>query len=407
VVMLERGGLRLLLGLTAAACATGLHRVATWPLPRGAVRTTAAALLTADAIGLESPAPPGPDPYKIVQDDLEYIKTSIKRMLTASKGETGSALPSNGVLTMAAREFMSRKGKSFRPMLALLVGRATNPDFVTDARHTKLAVISEMIHTASLIHADVLEEDETDSTVGTLVHQEVALDVGNKVCILAGDFLLAKAAVELSLLESSPVTEIVARGLEAICEGGMRAYNATVVPETLGALTLDEHLVTVGESIAALIANVCQCSAILSGHEPDSIVAQACRQYGEHLAYARHLVGEAEEIEYALRKSRRNPSSLPALLPRGVHGVARAPILIAAEQHPEVRAILTGSAAGTDAPAVAAELLERSGAVQATRELAQQHANAAAEAIEALPSSPTRDALVVLCHKVVTGSPIK
>ena len=67
-------------------------------------------------------------------------------------------------------------------MLVLLVGRATGPDFVTDARHTKLAVISEMIHTASLIHADVLEEHETDSTQGTLVHQEVALDVGNKVC---------------------------------------------------------------------------------------------------------------------------------------------------------------------------------------------------------------------------------
>merc|ERR1719231_501042 len=97
---------------------------------------------------------------------------------------------------MAGREFMSRKGKSFRPMLVLLVGRATDPDFVTDARHTKLAVISEMIHTASLIHADVLEEHETDTSVGTLVHQEVALEVGNKVCILAGDFLLAKAAVE-------------------------------------------------------------------------------------------------------------------------------------------------------------------------------------------------------------------
>ena len=45
-----------------------------------------------------------------------------------------------------------------------------------------------------------------------------------QVCILAGDFLLSKAAVELSLLESSVVTEIVARGLEAICEGSMRAF---------------------------------------------------------------------------------------------------------------------------------------------------------------------------------------
>ena len=372
----------------------------------GRPRVAAATMLTADAIGIDSPTPPGPDPYRLVQDDLEYIKRSIKKVLKGSKGES-SAISSNGVLTMAAREFMSRKGKSFRPMLVLLIGRATDPDFATDSRHTKLAVISEMIHTASLIHADVLEEDQAGSDAGTLVHQEVDLDVGNKVCILAGDFLLAKAAVELSLLESSHVTEIVARGLEAICEGGMRAYHSTVEEETLAELTLEDHLATVGESIASLIANVCQSSAILSGHDPDSTVAMACKLYGEHLAYARHLVGEANEIDAALRKSKRNPAALPALLPRGVHGVARAPILIAAETYPEVRAILTGAAEGTNAPAATAELLERSGAVQATRALAHEHVLAAAEAIEALPQSPTRDALVVLCHKVATSTPLK
>ena len=183
--------------------------------------------------------------------------------------------------------------------------------------------------------------------------------------------------------------------------------SSTVEATTLEELTLEDHLATVGESIASLIANVCQSSAILSGHDPESTVALACKLYGEHLAYARHLVGEAEEIDAALRKSRRDPGSLPKLLPRGVHGVARAPILIAAESHPEVRAILTGAADGTAAPAAAVELLEQSGAVQATRALAHEHVLAAAEAIEALPQSPTRDALVVLCHKVATGSPLK
>ena len=183
--------------------------------------------------------------------------------------------------------------------------------------------------------------------------------------------------------------------------------SSTVELEALESLTLDDHLATVGESIASLIANVCQSSAVLSGHEPDSTVAMACKLYGENVAYARHLVGEAEEIDAALRKSRRDPGSLPKLLPRGVHGVARAPILIAAESYPEVRAILTGAADGSDAPEGCAELLERSGAVAKTRELALHHAQEAAEALEALPPSATRDALMVLCHKVVTGVPIK
>ena len=150
------------------------------PQSRARASPAAASMLTADAIDIDSPTPPGPDPYRLVQDELEHIKRSIKKTLKGHKGESG-ALTSNGVLTMAAREFMSRRGKSFRPMLVLLIGRATDPDFATNARHTKLAVISEMIHTASLIHEDVLEEHEEGSEAGTLVHQEVALDVGNKV----------------------------------------------------------------------------------------------------------------------------------------------------------------------------------------------------------------------------------
>ena len=177
--------------------------------PPSSRRATPLALQLSDApivlapIALE--APPGPDPYKLVHDDLAHIKASIKKLLKSKSGET-SALSSNGVLTMAAREFMDRKGKSFRPMVVLLIGSATHPDFTTGNLHSKLAVISEMIHTASLIHADVLEDHETDTSQGTLVHQEVTLEVGNKVCILAGDFLLAKAAVELSMLENSAVT---------------------------------------------------------------------------------------------------------------------------------------------------------------------------------------------------------
>ena len=131
-------------------------------------------------ISRDAPAPVGPDPYKLVASDLDHIKSSIKKVLSDNRGGSG-ALSKNEVLTMAAREFMQRKGKSFRPMVVLLVGRATNPDFAIGKPHYKLAVIAEMIHTASLIHADVLEEDETDTSQGTLVHQEVALDVGNKV----------------------------------------------------------------------------------------------------------------------------------------------------------------------------------------------------------------------------------
>jgi len=302
---------------------------------------------------------------------------------------------------MAAREFMQRRGKSFRPMLVLLIGRATDADFTTDQRHSKLAVITEMIHTASLIHGDVLEEHVTDTSQGTLVHQEVALDVGNKVCILAGDFLLAKAAVELSLLEDSKVTAIVASGLEAICEGGMMGFNSTSRSSELEALTLEQHLDIVSHSIAQLVGNACQCAAILSGHPADSAVADACRLYGEQLAMARHLVTEGEAME-ALIKRRRRTKNLDDLQPRST------PFLLAAEQHPKLRPLLVSP----DKPpsigaAEAIELIDRSRAVEQTQQRAEEYAQGAADALGMLPNSAARDALQLLCHKVVSRTPIK
>jgi len=347
-------------------------------------------------------APAGPDPYKLVRDDLEYIKASIKQMLSSNKGE-GAAMAKNEVLTMAAREFSQRKGKSFRPMLVLLVGRATSPDFVTDVRHFKLGVISEMIHTASLIHADVLEEntDMSDSSQGTLVHQEVALDVGNKVCILAGDFLLSKAAVELSLLDNSDVTELVARGLEAICEGGMMESDNDRDAADAG-LSLERYLGASMSNTAQLIGNSCHSSSILSGHDVDSIVAQACMSFGEELALAQQLVTEAEEMTDLLKTCRRSTKKWPTSL------APTAPLLIASDTYPlELRPII---ARGYSQPADAAqtiELIDRSRAIFKTLQMAGDHAQAAADALEVLPKSSARDALYVLCYKVLAGISIK
>jgi len=363
----------------------------------GASRVTHPAMVMTAPITRTGEKPAGPDPFKLVKDDIDDIKASIKKMLSANRGSgSGRDIAQNEVLTMAAREFSARQGKSFRPMLVLLIGRAASPDFVTDVRHFKLAMISEMIHTASLIHSDVLEENaDLFRGQGTVVHQEVALDVGNKVCILAGDFLLAKAAVELSLLDNGDVTELVACGLESICEGGMLTFDLAARD------SLDAYLHASSQSIGNLIRNCCQCSAILSGHKVDSLVAQGCRVFGEELALAQQLVAEAEEMEALLKACRRSKNKWPSSVE------PNAPLLYASDQYPELRdAVTRGFSQPSDA-ALAIDALERCGAVEHTLELAAEKAQSAAEALLVLPQSAERDALTVLCHKVLSGSPIK
>lgn len=345
--------------------------------------------------------PPGPDPYKLVKDDIELIKSSIKKMLSTNKG-TGASLAQNDVLTMAAREFTARQGKSFRPMLVLLVGRATNPDFVISKRHFKLAVIAEMIHTASLIHGDVLEENVDPSEVekGTLVHQEVALDVGNKVCILAGDFLLSKSAVELSLLDDDDVTELIARGLESICEGGMLASDLDAA--ILEGQGLEAYLAASARNNADLISECCHSAAILSGHRVDDLTAQACRDFGKDLATAQQLVAEAEQAEVLIKAARKREGKWPDAV-----AMRSAPIMYACDEYPELRPVVLDGHRSKSCLATTVEVLERSNAVEHTLTMAAERAQAAAEALELLPASAARDSLVVLCHRVLSSTPIK
>ena len=70
------------------------------------------------------------------------------------------------------------------------------------------------------------------------------------------------------------------QGLEAICEGGMLAYEAAMVPEA-PSLTLESYLHHTARGTGKLIGNTCQCSAILSGHSRDSQISRACMVFGE------------------------------------------------------------------------------------------------------------------------------
>jgi len=129
----------LLLGAAVAAFAPSSSSVPLGcALPASGGRAAVSICATA-TISRQAPLPTGPDPYKLVASDLEHIKASIKKVLSDNKGGSG-AISKNEVLTMAAREFMQRKGKSFRPMVVLLVGRATHPDFSIGNRHYKLGV---------------------------------------------------------------------------------------------------------------------------------------------------------------------------------------------------------------------------------------------------------------------------
>merc|ERR1719221_2443700 len=150
---------------------------------------------------ISSDAPPQVDPFALVHEQLEPLSAIVRSQLDAESHTLGDA--SQHFFGVGA----AREGKRVRPVLVLLMAQATQAANTQDAqggdmeRRVQLASITEMIHTASLIHDDVLDAADTrrgDSAVHKLF--------SNKAAVLSGDFLLARASVALARLGHAQVT---------------------------------------------------------------------------------------------------------------------------------------------------------------------------------------------------------
>jgi geranylgeranyl pyrophosphate synthase len=157
----------------------------------------------------EEPAAVADDPFKLVQNELSALTGNIEGLLKSD----------SPVLEAAATYFFQgQQGKHFRPSVVLLMAQATaahtQQPVVANESQQRLAEISEMIHTASLLHDDVI--DESDERRGKASGQAA---FGNKVAVLAGDFLLARASMALARLRDTEVVEVVSLVIEELVEG--------------------------------------------------------------------------------------------------------------------------------------------------------------------------------------------
>ena len=138
-------------------------------------------------IAMDTPPPQSlPDPFVLVQPQLRPLDESIKELVGAE----------HPVLAAAAGHFFGLAGKRFRPTLVLLSAMAADGTDAADPRQRRLAEITEMIHAASLLHDDVI--DLADTRRGARAAHRI---YGNKVAVLAGDFLLARASLLLARLK--------------------------------------------------------------------------------------------------------------------------------------------------------------------------------------------------------------
>jgi hexaprenyl-diphosphate synthase len=251
----------------------------------------------------------------------------------------------------------------------------------------RLSEITEMIHTASLLHDDVIDESDTRRGLPS-----VNALYGNKIAILGGDFLLARASVALAHLRHPDVIILMSTVIEHLVKGEvmqMKAASTTGLKETI-----DYYLTKSFYKTASLIANSCKSVALLGGH--GSELQQVAYDYGTHLGLAFQIVDDLLDLE----------ASAAALgKPAGndlVCGVATAPVLYAAEEFPHLKPLIAGKFKGPNDVQTAIECIFRGQAMQRSRELAWRHAQQAAAAIAVLKPSRSQSALFSLINQVLS-----
>ena len=290
------------------------------------------------------------------------------------------SLHSDVVLIRQVAEYIiAGGGKRLRPAVLLLAAGATG---YRGREHHTLAAVIEMIHTATLLHDDVV--DESDLRRG---HATANAQFGNAASVLVGDFLYSRSFQLMVGLQRMRVLEILAGTTNAIAEGEvLQLMNAGDAD-----LREDAYLEVIQRKTARLFEAAARLGAVLSG--VDATTEDALARYGMHVGTAFQLVDDV--LDYsgntdAIGKNLGDDLAEGKMTLPLIHALSRGT--------PEEAAVIRHAIAGggrDDFPQVVAALAS-TGALAYARDRAEAEVDNAAKCLDALPDSPDRRILLEL-----------
>ncbi|MFW5824633.1 MAG: octaprenyl diphosphate synthase [Marinobacter sp.] len=207
--------------------------------------------------------------YDTVADDFSRVNDLIIKRLS-------SDVP---LVEKIAQYIIESGGKRLRPLLVLLSSRALG--YQRDD-HLKLAAVIEFLHTATLLHDDVV--DTSDMRRG---RSTANARWGNAPSVLVGDFLYARAFEMMVELGSLPIMEVLSHATAVIAEGEVLQLMNVKNPD----VTEEQYMEVIHNKTAMLFEAASHTGALLAGAGPEQ--EQALKDYGRHLGLAFQLVDDA------------------------------------------------------------------------------------------------------------------
>jgi all-trans-nonaprenyl-diphosphate synthase len=301
-----------------------------------------------------------------VDKDLRVLTDNLKKLVSAR----------HPILGAAAEHLFDAGGKRVRPAIVLLVSRATMVGQDLTPRHRRLAEITEMIHTASLVHDDVVDEADLRRSVPT-----VNSLFDNRIAVLAGDFLFAQSSWYLANLDNLEVVKLLSEVIRDFAEGeilqGLNRFDTS--------LSIDTYLDKSYYKTASLIANSAKAAALLSDTSPE--IAESLYRYGRNFGLAFQIVDDILDFTGSTEVLGKPAGSDLA------SGNLTAPVLYALEEKPYLEVLIEREFNEPEDLEKALTIIQETKSIERTQALAAHHAQLAIENLTCLQPSPASRAL--------------
>jgi octaprenyl-diphosphate synthase len=312
---------------------------------------------------------------QLSQDDMAAVNQHIFTQLTSDVA----------LINQLGIYIVNSGGKRLRPLLAVLAARALD---YQGNQHVTLATIIEFIHTATLLHDDVVDESmlrrgkETANAV-----------FGNQASVLVGDFLYTRAFQLMVGLGRMRVMEILADATNIIAEGEVLQLMNINDPNT----TEQSYMQVIYCKTAKLFEAATQLAAVLA--ERDETTISAMQAYGMHLGTAFQLIDDVLDYQADVAELGKNIGDDLA------EGKPTLPLLHAlkhgnAEQQQLIHSAIVDGNGLAHLEAILTAM-QQTGAFDYTRKKAEQEAQMAKDAIAFLPESAYKQALITLADIAV------
>lgn len=317
---------------------------------------------------------------------LSTIKTLVQTELDQTKQTIYDRLASQIPLAQEiTQHIINSGGKRIRPLLVLLIAQALQYDH--HQHHIKLAAIIEMMHTATLLHDDVIDDSQLRRGRKT-----VNAEWGNEASVLVGDLLYARTFELLTEIGDLAVMQLIANATSYIIEGELLQLMHCLDPET----GEDTYIDIIKRKTGRLFATASSCIPVITQQSTE--LTQSLHQFGEYLGMAFQMIDDALDYEGQAQITGKNVGddiaegkpTLPIIYLLHYGDAQQRQLIIDAFNQPQQ----------ADVERITQALLATR-AIDYTKDQAQYYADQASQCLTSLPDSQAKQALQQLTQLTV------